>query len=85
MPSPVMKCDHRLIDDFTLESRAARALDTTLAIEKYQLAQRNILSGAQLIVEIEPAGVLPMTNRQILQRALAPLVTDWTIKWMARQ
>jgi hypothetical protein len=83
--TPVVKCDHRIVYNFALEPCTASTLDASLAIKKYQIAQRDVFGAVQLIIKIEPATVLTMTDGEVLQRTFAPFVTDWTIQRMAGQ
>jgi hypothetical protein len=78
-----MKGNDGIVYNLVLKSRASSALYAAFAIEEDEFAKRHALTALQFVVVIKSAGVLAMTDGQILQRTFAPFVADWTIQGMA--
>src|SRR6266511_4241689 len=78
----IIEPENRIPYDLILKTDAARTLDAAFLIEHDQIAERHTFSKAQLFIEEEAALAGTVPHRQILQRALAAFITDWTIQRM---
>ena len=83
-PAAIVKMDNRVIDDLGLEAGAART-GCSAPDQHDQLAQWHMLAQLNFVAIVHAALVAAIGHRQVLQRALAALVTNGAIGRVAGQ
>src|SRR5690606_31881817 len=80
-----MNIQHISPVDSVLKTGAAGTLDAAFAVQIDQFAQRDMLGKAHLIFPVEDRAARTMRHRQILERALAALITDGAVQRVTGQ
>ena len=78
----MIEAEHRIANNFILEADAAGALDAALTIQPDEFAERDVLGRVLFLVVQEAAVRRSVRQGQVLQWALAALVTHRAVQRM---